>query len=141
MSQGNTRKELITRLSYEVCHVDFFFSVEEDVFIQKINDLSSSDHEVTVMVCYDDFNPYKNLRSEIDEEQHFLFNRLRKQFASQRNITLEFVYVWDVLELLPQLAEDNVNTFIFDFTFNDRSDDNKMTEYVKSYSVPKVKTG
>ena len=92
------------------------------------------------MVCYDDFNPYKNLRSEIDEEQHFLFNRLRKQFASQRNITLEFVYVWDVLELLPQLIKDNVNTFIIDFTFNDRSDDNKMTEYVKSYSVPKVKT-
>ena len=92
-----------------------------------------------MIVCYDDFNPYKNLRSDIDEEQHFLFDHLRKQFTQEKNITLEFVYVWDVLELLPQLAKDNVNTFIFDFTFNDRLDDNKMTEYVKSYSVPKVK--
>ena len=95
---------------------------------------------VTVIVCYDDFNPYKNLRSEIDEEQHFHFNYLQNQFVQKRNITLELVYVWDVLELLPQLAKDNVNTFVIDFTFNDQSNENQIKGYVKSFSVPEVKT-
>ena len=109
------------------------------MFIDKILKLSDNGKEVTVIVSYDDFNPFKKLRSEIDEDQHFLFNHLRNQFARTKNITLEFVNVWDVLELLPQLTADNVNIFIFDFTFNDRSAESKMAEYVQSFSLPEVK--
>ena len=111
---------------------------EEEKFIEKITQVARSGKKVTVIVCYDDFNPYKKLRSEIDEEQHFLFNHLRNQFAIERNITMEFVYIWDVLEILTQLAKDNANTFVFDFSFNDRSDEEKMAEYVESFSLPEV---
>ena len=111
---------------------------EEDLFMQKIRKLSTKGHDVTVIVCYDDYNPFKKLRSEIDEDQHFLFNHLRNQFAEERNITLEFAYVWDVLELLQHLTADNVNTFVFDFTFNDRSDWDKIAGYLKSFSLPYV---
>ena len=111
---------------------------EEDLFMQKIRKLSTNGKDVTVIVCYDDYNPFKKLRSEIDEDQHFLFNHLRNQFAEERNITLEFAYVWDVLELLQHLTADNVNTFVFDFTFNDRSDWDKIAGYLKSFSLPNV---
>ena len=43
-----------------------------------------------------------------------------------------------MLELLTQLAKDNVNTFVLDFSFNDRSDEEKMAEYVESFSLPEV---
>ena len=106
--------------------------------MQEIRKLSTNGKDVTVIVCYDDYNPFKKLRSEIDEDQHFLFNHLRNQFAEERNITLEFAYVWDVLELLQHLTADNVNTFVFDFTFNDRSDWDKIAGYLKSFSLPYV---
>ena len=92
-----------------------------------------------MIVCYDDFNPVKKLRSEIDEDQHFLFHHLRNQFARLSNITLEFVYIWEVLELFPQLMRDNAATFVFDFSFKDRSDEKTTADYVKSFTRPEVK--
>ena len=108
------------------------------MFIQKITQLARSDKKVTVVVCYDDFNQYKKIRSDIDEDQHFLFNDLRKQFTQEKNITLEFVYIRDVLDLLLQFTKDNVNTFIFDFTFNDGSDEAKTADYARLFSLPDV---
>ena len=79
-----------------------------------------------MIVCFDDFNPFKNVRSDIDEDQHFLCQQIKIQCALERNIGVNFVYVWDVLEMLPQLTRDNVNIIVFNFTFNDRSAENKM---------------
>ena len=101
-------------------------------------EVSKSGEETTVIVCYDDFTPFKRLRTEIDGDQHFLFNQLRNQFVEMRSITLEFLYIWDLLELLPQLAKDKVNTFILDFSLNDRSDEEKLAEYAKTFSLPRV---
>ena len=91
-----------------------------------MRELLKTGKEVTVIVCYDDFNQFTKVRTEIDEDQHFLFNHIRKQFAEERNITVEFVYVKELMEFLPQLRRDNINTFVFEFTFNDRSAENKM---------------
>lgn len=106
--------------------------------MSKIKELTSRGLRVTLIVCYDDYNPYKNLRSEIDEDQHFLFCDLKNQLVNERNVTLEFIYVWDVLHVLPQLIQDNVNLFLLDFTINDRSDEQKILHYIDCFSFSKV---
>ena len=91
-----------------------------------------------MIVCYDDFNQFTKVQTEIDEDQHFLFNHIRKQFAEERNITVEFVYVKELMEFLPQLRRDNINTFVFEFTFNDRSDDSKLNDSIDFFSQIQV---
>ena len=113
------------------------FSETEELFIKNIHKLSDQE-EVNVIVCCDDFNPFKNLRSEMDEEQHFLFNHLKKIFAQKKNITMEFVYIWELMELLIPMASDNANIFVWNFTFNDRSDHEEMVGNIKSFTIPQV---
>ena len=116
----------------------FLYVDQEELFLAKAKRLSKEGKSVTLIVCYDDYNPYKKLRSEIDEDQHFLFDHLRNQVAQQENIALEFVYVWNLIEYVPQLTANEINTFVFEFTFLDSTSEEKIEEYTNSIDIPEV---
>ena len=96
--------------------------------------------EVVLVLCYDDFNAIKRVRTEIDESQHFLFCDVRARMLQVDKTSLEFIYVWDAVEYILELMDENLNVFVFEFSFLHQSKgmQSRITRHADLLKIPQV---